>query len=440
MQRPRSAGVSRRNPLGRFGSKRSAPGSTTTNNGYGTVRNRRRPKSAQPRRAAKNKHSNDMLQIKSTKYPQQSVKQGKRGPSVVQLSAPLQQHWEEKIDIAGKNLRRRKALESKEREILEREDELTDDSTISETSKMKRDERREQRRKEREERERNDDDHIGQTSAERLNRISHIGATRRKQQGRIGRQQRPHSAIGTRGNRHNMLRPVRSTQNLHASSTNRQRPQSALARMRNPNASAPQLDAPDNLFRTLRPNVPADAVDEMKEEHNATVRDLKSKIFQLERERDEAVVKVREVEVRWQDEKADKQSLLYNIHLLRKRLQLLTAREIENQRQLRTFTKLQPLFKTLQEKFNFGSAEEVVQRFQVLEDAETGHYHKIAAMDDQRRTLERKVADISKSRNDEVAALNTGMYMLNASFFCHPRYISLTRHIESLNRNFPRKG
>ena len=46
--------------------------------------------------------------------------------------------------------------------------------------------------------------------------------------------------------------------------------------------------------------------------------------------------------MKWQDEKADKQSLLYNIHLLRKRLQLLTAREIENQRQLRTFTKLQP--------------------------------------------------------------------------------------------------
>ena len=140
----------------------------------------------------RNARSDEILQIKSTKYPQQSVKQGKRGPSVVQLSAPLQQHWEEKIDLAGKNLRRRKALESKEKEILEREDELTDDSTMSETSKMKRDERREQRRKEKEERERNGgDDHLGQTSAERLNRISHIGATRRKHQGRIGRRQDP---------------------------------------------------------------------------------------------------------------------------------------------------------------------------------------------------------------------------------------------------------
>ena len=171
--------------------------------------------------------------------------------------------------------------------------------------------------------------------------------------------------------------------------------------------SAPQLDAPDNLFRTLRPNIPADTVDQMKEEHYTKVRDLKSKIFQLERERDEANIRVKEIEVKWQDEKADKQSLLYNIHLLRKRLQLLTAREIENQRQLRTFTKLQPLFKTLQEKFNFGSAEEVVQRFQILEDAETGHYHKIASMDDQRRNLEQKVAEISKLRSDEVAALNT---------------------------------
>ena len=148
----------------------------------------------------------------------------------------------------------------------------------------------------------------------------------------------------------------------------------------------------------------------MKEEHYTQVRDLKSKIFKLERERDEANIRVKEIEVKWQDEKADKQSLLYNIHLLRKRLQLLTAREIENQRQLRTFTKLQPLFKTLQEKFNFGSAEEVVQRFQILEDAETGHYHKIASMDDQRRNLEQKVAEISKLRSDEVAALNTEIY------------------------------
>ena len=133
--------------------------------------------------------------------------------------------------------------------------------------------------------------------------------------------------------------------------------------MRNPNASAPQLDAPDNLFRTLRPNVPADAVDEMREEHNSTVRDLKSKIFQLERERDEAFVKVREVEARFQDEKADKQSLLYNIHLLRKRLQLLTAREIENQRQLRTFTKLQPLFKTLQKNLTLDLPKRLSKDF-----------------------------------------------------------------------------
>ena len=83
---------------------------------------------------------------------------------------------------------------------------------------MKRDERREQRRKEKEERERNGgDDHLGQTSAERLSRISHIGATRRKHQGRIGRRQRPHSAIGARGSRHNTLRPVRSAQNLQSS-------------------------------------------------------------------------------------------------------------------------------------------------------------------------------------------------------------------------------
>jgi len=353
-----------------------------------------------------NRSNNNLLKITSQGYAKQ-----KRGPSVVQLSGSLQQHWSSQIDIANTNLKRRKATEVKEKERLEREDELTDDSTLSEESKVKRDERREERKKIREEADRNGENMANQTDRDRLSRIS----TKRREifSSNINnnRRKRPQSAIGLRNrgtNNRGVLRPVRSSHQLLPG--NRQRPQSALARMRNPHASAPQLDAPDNLFRTLRPNIPADIVDDMKEEHYTQVRELKSKIFQLERERDEANIRVKSIEVKWQDERADKQSLMYNIHLLRKRLQLLTAREIQNQRQLRTFTKLQPLFKTLQEKFNFGSAEEVVQRFQILEDAETEHYHKIASMDDQRRNLEEEIHKISKLRNDEVASLNTEIY------------------------------
>ena len=46
----------------------------------------------------------------------------------------------------------------------------------------------------------------------------------------------------------------------------------------------------------------------MKEEHYTKVRDLKSKIFQLERERDEANIRVKEIEVKWQDEKSNANS------------------------------------------------------------------------------------------------------------------------------------
>ena len=142
MQRPRSAGPTRRRRRNNNNNQqKKQPFSIVNNNGYSnnnknnpkqkistTTNNnnnrRRRPKSAQPYK------KNTLLQIQSKGYGEK-----KRGPSVVQLSGPLQQHWSTQIDLANKNLKRRKAQEAMEKERLEREDELTDDSTISEESK-----------------------------------------------------------------------------------------------------------------------------------------------------------------------------------------------------------------------------------------------------------------------------------------------------------------
>jgi hypothetical protein len=336
----------------------------------------KRPKSAPYRRPGENS---------------QSKSGPKLGPTVVQLSGPLQQHWEQQIDLANRNLKRKKAKAA--RKALEKETAILMGSPGVETDGI------ESKSKESE--------LNAENNRNILNPLSVSGQARRQRQ-------RPRSALPRRS---------RSAATLNSSAgrgqLRRQRPQSAIARLQKNKAtisrlkaskSAPQLKAPSYIFASKRPSIPAAEVDEMKDEHYAKIRQLKSKLFELERERDEESRKRKEIEKLHENEKADKESLLYNVHLLRKRLQLLTAREIENQRQLRTFTKLQPLFKTLQEKFNFGSAEEVVSRFEAMERGQLEHFQKISDMDENRRDLETKVASISKARNDQVAALNTEIF------------------------------
>ena len=107
MQRPRSAGPTRRRRRNNNNNQqKKQPFSIVNNNGYSnnnknnpkqkistTTSNnnnnrRRRPKSAQPYK------KNTLLQIQSKGYGEK-----KRGPSVVQLSGPLQQHWSTQIDL-----------------------------------------------------------------------------------------------------------------------------------------------------------------------------------------------------------------------------------------------------------------------------------------------------------------------------------------------------
>ena len=350
MQRPQSAGPGGRRSRVPF-SKRANGGGASVLSITGSGDRTKRPQSAPG----------------SRKERIESIPR-RKGPSVVQMSGPLQQHWEQKIDLANKNLKRKKA--AKAREALERKLHLIVTGA--------------------------DEAGVDNIAQEKEPSVTHLPPPAMG-----GRKPRPRSA----------LPGSRSAATLTGSVTaKRQRPQSAIARLQKV-GSAPQLQAPDHIFSSKRPNVPAHEVDDMREEYNAHIRKLKSKIFALERERDDAVESQQSAEQQLENERADKESLLYNVHLLRKRLQLLTAREIQNQRQLRTFTKLQPLFQTLQEKFDFGSAEEVVARFEAMERGSLTHYKDITEANEQRMRLEQENSAIAKERNDQVASLKTEIFV-----------------------------
>ena len=72
----------------------------------------------------------------------------------------------------------------------------------------------------------------------------------------------------------------------------------------------------------------------------------------------------RDLDTRLETEEDEKMSLSFNVTMLRKRLQLLTAREIENQRRLETYSRFAPLFDALDA---YSSPADALRRLSVLE-------------------------------------------------------------------------
>ena len=83
-------------------------------------------------------------------------------------------------------------------------------------------------------------------------------------------------------------------------------------------------------------------------------------------------------------------SLSFNVTMLRKRLQLLTAREIENQRRLETYSRFAPLFDALDA---YSSPADALRRLSVLEK-ESGKYEK----NEKKETRQQQIA---MNDNDE---------------------------------------
>ena len=95
-------------------------------------------------------------------------------------------------------------------------------------------------------------------------------------------------------------------------------------------------------------------------------------------------------------------SLSFNVTMLRKRLQLLTSREIENQRRLETFARFAPLFDALD---TYSSPADALRRLSVLEKEQASNFAETRQAEDELKQTTKQFATQHKTANDTIEAL-----------------------------------
>eukprot|EP00002_Diphylleia_rotans_P002480 TRINITY_DN1155_c1_g1_i4.p1 TRINITY_DN1155_c1_g1~~TRINITY_DN1155_c1_g1_i4.p1 ORF type:complete len:468 (-),score=92.51 TRINITY_DN1155_c1_g1_i4:625-2028(-) len=88
------------------------------------------------------------------------------------------------------------------------------------------------------------------------------------------------------------------------------------------------------------------------------------------------------------------------VDMLRLKLAKMSEREIENQRKLKVFSKMEPIFRKLAERFDFASPEDVIERLENLERYQLESYTQLLEAQEQRNMMERKL-DQSVKEKDE---------------------------------------
>ena len=89
-----------------------------------------------------------------------------------------------------------------------------------------------------------------------------------------------------------------------------------------------------------------------------------------------------------------------NLSLLRQRLQLLMAREMQNQKRLHVFRSLEPILEKVRRMMDFSDAREVVERFSVLEQKVGEHFESRQHFEGRCQELERAKGVLGRRLND----------------------------------------
>ena len=89
-----------------------------------------------------------------------------------------------------------------------------------------------------------------------------------------------------------------------------------------------------------------------------------------------------------------------NLNLIRQRLQLLMAREMQNQKRLHVFRSLEPILEKVRRMMDFSDAREVVERFSVLEQKVSEHFESRQHYEGRCKELERANAVLRQKLND----------------------------------------
>lgn len=119
-------------------------------------------------------------------------------------------------------------------------------------------------------------------------------------------------------------------------------------------------------------------------------------------------------------------SLSFNVTMLRKRLQLLTSREIENQRRLETFARFAPLFDALDA---YSSPADALRRLSVLEKEQASNFAETRQAEDELKQTTQQFATQHKTATDTIEALK--VKLLNVQTIADEKIAALQQNLHT---------
>eukprot|EP00736_Rhodelphis_marinus_P001516 Rmarinus@m.20350 len=150
----------------------------------------------------------------------------------------------------------------------------------------------------------------------------------------------------------------------------------------------------------------AQSVEELRSKFEALLEkkeaEFEDKLTGVMRERDELKYRVEQSENKLGKKEEELTSLWRTNELLRKKLQKMCEREMENERKIKVFTKMEPIFNQLAERFNFTSPQDVIERIESLERAQMESYTQLLEAQEQKSRVERRLEEL---RTQNVTAI-----------------------------------
>eukprot|EP00698_Gefionella_okellyi_P001900 TRINITY_DN11752_c0_g1_i1.p1 TRINITY_DN11752_c0_g1~~TRINITY_DN11752_c0_g1_i1.p1 ORF type:complete len:592 (-),score=149.52 TRINITY_DN11752_c0_g1_i1:247-2022(-) len=151
-----------------------------------------------------------------------------------------------------------------------------------------------------------------------------------------------------------------------------------------------------NLYAHLRDLSSAEFKEKMIAHSDQLAQEHDAKLTIAQRETEEVIFQKKQADSQLVEAKEEIESLKHVVTLLRQKLHLVTEREIENQRRLKVFKKMEPIFEELSRSFDFQTPGEVIKRLQSLEESKMDGFTHLADVEEQRNAAERQLEAVVK--------------------------------------------
>eukprot|EP00761_Pharyngomonas_kirbyi_P002054 gb/GECH01002058.1/.p1 GENE.gb/GECH01002058.1/~~gb/GECH01002058.1/.p1 ORF type:complete len:625 (+),score=200.81 gb/GECH01002058.1/:1-1875(+) len=154
--------------------------------------------------------------------------------------------------------------------------------------------------------------------------------------------------------------------------------------------------ARQNYLEHIKSNRIEDVKMESQKEKEQLVAQYKHQIDKLMDEKSKLQFEAESSQKKVTECREESKSLRYTIELLQQKLEKMTEREIENQKKLRVFSNMEPLFDKISEQFNFQHPREVLERLENLEKEQAENYSKLLEAQEMKNDYERKLERVEK--------------------------------------------